>query len=148
MDNSDIAQSMNKFFCSVGEKLSDNIPHLTNPLLSNEYLVNRLISQFRFETITPASAERALKKMKTSFGFGTDSIGSYFLKIAFPVIASSLCKIFNFSIETGVFLDTWKEARVAPVFKGGNASDWLNYRPISVLPVISRLLEKLIYDQL
>ena len=103
--------------------------------------------QFRFEAVSPVGAERALMKMKISFGFGLDGIASHFLKIAFPVISSSLCGIYNLSMETGVFPDNWKEARVAPIFKGGNADDRSNYRPISVLPVVSRLFDKLIYDQ-
>ena len=52
------------------------------------------------------------------------------------------------SIESGMFPDSWKIARVAPIFKSGSTEDRLNYRPISVLPVVSRLFEKLIYDQL
>ena len=61
---------MNKFFCSVGEKLSDDIPRQPNPLLSNEYVVNQPSTQFRFETVSPVDAERALMKMKIPFGFG------------------------------------------------------------------------------
>ena len=85
--------------------------------------------------------------MKTSFGFGSDGITNYFLKIASPVIASSLCKILSFHRDWGVsgYLE---EARVAPAFKSGNAGDCSNYRPISVLTVVSRLFEKLIYNQL
>ena len=100
-------------------RISDNIQHQTNPLLSSEYLVNWLGTQFWFETITPVIVERALKKMKTSFGFASDSIASYFLKITFLVITSSLCKSFDFSIETGIFSDACKEACVSRVFKGG-----------------------------
>ena len=47
-----------------------------------------------------------------------------------------------------MFPDSWKEARVTPILKSGKADDRSNYRPISVLPVVSRLFEKLIYDQL
>ena len=108
MCNNDIAHSMNKFFCSVGHKLSDNISHQANPLLSNEYILNRLRTQYRFETVTPLNVESALKKMKTLFRFTSDDIASYFLKIALPVIASSLCKILNNLIETLVFPDAFK----------------------------------------
>ena len=88
VDNAEIAQSMNKFFCSVGEKLSDDIPQQPNPLLCNEYVVNQPSTQLRFEAVSPVGAERALKKMKISFGFGSAGIASHFLKIAFPVISS------------------------------------------------------------
>ena len=52
------------------------------------------------------------------------------------------------SIESGIFPDSWKIARVAPIFKTGSSEDRSNYRPISVLPAVSRLFEKLMYDQL
>ena len=71
-------------------------------------------------------------------GFGTDCIANHFLKIGLPVISASLCDIFNLSIATGVFPDSCKIARVAPIFKSGQTDDRSNYRPISVLPVLSR----------
>ena len=86
--------------------------------------------------------------MKKSLGFGSDGIASNLLKIAFPVICNSICDIFNFSIFSPSFPVSWKIARVTPIFKGGKPDDRSNYRPISLLPVVSRLFEKLIYDQL
>ena len=62
--------------------------------------------------------------------------------------SDSLCDIFNLSIATGVFPDSWKIARVAPTFKRGQTDDQSNYRPISVVPVLSRIFEKLIFNQL
>ena len=56
--------------------------------------------------------------------------------------------LFNTSIETSQFPDSWKVARVTPIFKNGAKTDQSNYRPISVLPVISRLFEKLVTNQL
>ena len=64
------------------------------------------------------------------------------------MICDSICHIFNFSIFSALFPVSWKIARVAPIFKGGKPDDRSNYRPSSVLPVVSRLFEKLIYDQL
>ena len=139
---------MNDFFCSVGKKLSDDIPQQPNPLLSNEYNINEEGTSFQFKTIYSVSVEKVLKKMKTSFGFGSDGIASHFIKIAFPIISHSLYRIYNLPIESGIFPDSWKIARVAPIFKSGSTQDRSNYRPISVLPVVSRLFEKPIYDQL
>ena len=61
-----------------------------------------------------------------------------------PAVIESLCDKFNLSIATGIFPDSWKIARVAPIFKSGQTND----RPISVLPFVSRVFEKLIYNQL
>ena len=86
--------------------------------------------------------------MKTSFDFGSDGTASHFIKVTFPIISHSLCRIYSLSIESGIFPDRWKITRVAPIFKSGSTEDRSNHRPISVLPVVSRLFEKLIYDQL
>ena len=54
----------------------------------------------------------------------------------------------NFSINTGMFPDSWKTAQVAPIFQNGDRDDRSNYRLISVLPVLSRLFQELVYDHL
>ena len=56
--------------------------------------------------------------------------------------------LFNTSIETSQFPDSWKVARITPIFKDGDRTEKSNYRPISVLPVISKLFEKLAFNQL
>ena len=89
-----------------------------------------------------------MAKIKTSKGFGNDNIFSYFLKLALPVIAKSLTCLFNRSISLCKFPTTWKIARVTPILKDGDKSAKENYRPISFLPVSSRLFEKIIYSQL
>ena len=90
----------------------------------------------------------AFATVKTAKSFGTDNISSYFLKLALPLIENSLAFLFNTSIETSRFPDSWKVARVTPIFKDGDRADKSNYRPISVMPVISRLFEKLVTNQL
>ena len=65
-----------------------------------------------------------------------------------PVISESFCDIFNIYITTGCFPDNWKIARVAPIFKSDQPDDRFNYRPISVLPVLARIFDKIIYNQL
>ena len=64
-----------------------------------------------------------------------------------PILASSLSKLFNLSISIGQFPDSWKVIRVSPINKDGPTDDRSNYRPMSVLPVVARLFEKLIYEQ-
>ena len=143
----DISNAMNNFFCSVGEDLANKIPPVPNPLLSDDYEVNKYKAEFNFKTIEVKDIRAAFAKIKTAKSFGTDNISSYFLKLALPVIENSLAALFNTSIETSQFPDSWKVARATPSFKGDKAEK-SNYRPISVLPVISRLFEKLVFDQL
>ena len=90
----------------------------------------------------------AMFRMKVKNIFGSDNNSCYFLKIALPYIPSILMLIFNTSIETSAVPVSWKIARVTPIYKEGEMSEKSSYRPISVLPVLSRLFEKLTYDQL
>jgi hypothetical protein len=63
-------------------------------------------------------------------------------------IASPLSHIFNISLETGSFPDQLKKCRVVPIFKSGNQFDVDNYRPISLLSSISKILEKIVSEKL
>ena len=92
--------------------------------------------------------EKFFGTFKTSKSAGADGIANHILKIGLPIISESLCDIFSLSIATGVFPNNWKIARVAPIFLTGQTDDRSNYRPLSVLLFVSRVFEKLIYNQL
>ena len=65
------------------------------------------------------------------------------------LICESLSLIFNQSLKTGVFPNVWKNVRVSPLYKNsGKRNDPSNYRPISVIPVVATVFERIIYDQL
>ena len=70
------------------------------------------------------------------------------LKEASPIVIRSLTFVLNLSITTGIFPNAWKRARVSPVFKKDLQTDPNNYRPISVLPVVSKLIERVVFKQL
>ena len=78
---------------------------------------------------------------------GLDNIGPRILKLAANALAPSLLYIVNKSLITGEFPCSWKEAKVKPLFKSGAKDDKNNYRPISILPTISKLVEKWIESQ-
>ena len=88
---------------------------------------------------------KAMQKFKVSKSFGIEGISSYFLKIGMPVLPPVLSTIFNKSISEGLFPNNWK---VASIYKEGPTENRSSYRPISVLPVVSLLFEKTIFDQL
>ena len=79
---------------------------------------------------------------------GTDKTSSYFLKLAVPYVSKSIAQLLNISTRNSIFPESEKTARVTPIFKEGDKSEPTNYRPISVLPVLTRLFEKLIFNQL
>ena len=64
------------------------------------------------------------------------------------LISYSLCEIFNLSIITGVFPEEWRCSKVIPLLKQGERVDMNNYRLISIIPVVAKVFERSIYDQL
>ena len=147
VNKKDISNTMNNYFCSIGKDLVSDIDPFPNPLLCGNYEVNYKKARIYFKAITIQDIRNTFAKIKTAKTFGTDCISSYFLKLALPFIENSLTLLFNSSMETSQFLDAWKIARIVSVFKDGDREIKSNYRPISILPVISRLFEKLIADQ-
>ena len=75
-------------------------------------------------------------------------MSSKILKISSPAISATLTYIFNHAIVLSNFPIDWKMARVTPIYKGGQRNLTENYRPISVLPAISKIMERNLYDQL
>ena len=90
-----------------------------------------------------------LTKLCRSKATGLDSISARLLRECLDLIAKSLSQIFNQSIATGIFPDEWKNARITPLFKNaGKRTDPSNYRPISIIPVVAKDFERIVYDQL
>jgi hypothetical protein len=89
-----------------------------------------------------------IAKLKTSYAIDSLGISSYLLKISCVIIAPYLCNIFNGLISVNLFPEILKIAKIIPIFKSGNPSDPNNYRPISILPCLSKLYEYILHDQL
>ena len=96
------------------------------------------------EGIDEESVVNHLLCLKTNKAIGLDKI----LKDLAVVIAPYLCKIINLLIRTAKFPSLWISAKVRALFKGGDRSDPNNYRPIYVLPMLSKLIEKHVHSQL
>ena len=88
---------------------------------------------------------REIEVLKSS---GMDEISSRACKDAFLVLAEQLVHLFNCSLRTGIFPDEWKRAKVIPLYKGGDREIVGNYRPVSLLPLPGKLLEKIVHDWL
>ena len=80
-----------------------------------------------------------INKLKPNKAVGLDKVSSRLLKDAADIVARSFTSLFNISLNAGCFLSTWKLAKISPLFKKGSKQDPSNYRPISVLPTISKI---------
>ena len=89
-----------------------------------------------------------LQKLNTSKATGMDGIPAKILKMIASFIAPSLTFIFNLSIRTGTYIDEWKLARVIPIYKSEDKRKCENYRPILVLPIVSKIFEGEVFSQI
>ena len=95
-----------------------------------------------------AEIVQAIDKLENKNSFGHDGISNRLPKFIKDEIISSLTLIVNQMITTGIFLDSFKKSKIIPLFKKGEPSLLVNYRPISLLPTISKIFERVIQNQM
>ena len=97
-------------------------------------------------SLTVPEVQSILERLDVTKATGPDGISARLLKETASVIAPSLCKLYNKSLSLGVLPQEWKEANVVPVFKKDKAEFTENYRPISLLSLISKVLERCVLN--
>ena len=103
---------------------------------------------FKFRKVTAIQIDNLLNKLKRKKSTGLDGIPPSLLRDCSSVIAAPLSHIINLSMSTGVYPTDWKRSKIIPVYKSGSNNNIENYRPISVIPAISKIAEKVIHSQL
>ena len=149
-DDKIISNAFNDFFIESvkytdlhGENLSiHDKDELRNPIMCVPSFV------FNFEEVTEDLTLDLLSKLDTNKSTGIDGISATHLKSAKNEIAPYITKLINMSFQSGVFPDEWKSSKICPLFKKGETSFICNYRPIAILPVVSKLIEKVAHKQL
>ena len=135
----------NNYFSNVGYETLKKIPNVKSNVKS--YLGKRQIQSIFLNPVSENEIVNIINQLPaTSAGY--DNIPSKLLKLTIEHIKTPLCKIFNASLSIGYFLDLLKIACVVLIFKSGNSKIISNYRPISILPYISKIIEKVVYNRL
>ena len=145
-DPKTIANVFNEYFANIGRELACSIPDTeTTP---NQFLKPQPHNSFYLFPTSTTEIEAEIDKLNESKATGPFSIPTRIFKLIKSVISKPLEIVFNTSFATGIVPDKFKIARVLPVFKNGLESQVNNYRPISLLSVFNRVLEKLMYNRL
>ena len=144
----EIAQGFNEFFTNVGPDLAKNFP--VNDDSFKEFLTNvpRPSESFVLKAIDANLITKIVNKMAPKSSEGHDGMSNKILKEITPMILPQLTKLINISILTGYIPTSLKTTRIKPLYKSGDPTDFGNYRPISLLSSISKLLEKVVEKQL
>ena len=104
--------------------------------------------KFSLKPVTTKAVDKIMKKMSKKKTAGRDGISQECLLLGQEILAAPLTTIINQSVNTGVFPSQWKEAVVVPILKKGDAKDLKNYRPVNCLAAASKVLEKVVCEQL
>lgn len=141
----DVANAFNDYYSNIARNLDSEIP------LSNDCPLSFLNGNFLHSVfLTPVTRDECrclIAKLKNG-GNDKNSLPVFILKQISKFIVDPLTYLINQSFQTGVFPDVLKLARITPIFKSGVPTDVSNYRPISVLPTLSKIFEKCLTNRL
>ena len=145
-----MAEIQNKYYIdkvktirrSMQDQGKDPLEVLRETLVSNE-------ASFTSQAITQEQVDKIIKDLKNSKASGMDNLDTYILKLTRKTIVPSVCHILNLSLQSNKFPTKWKIAKVIPLYKGkGSKHDPKNYRPVAILPILSKVLERAMFQQL
>ena len=151
-ENKENAEKFKNFYENLATDLLTKLPLPTNEFDEekvSDYYKNFNIQDKNF-TIKPVTYDcvlNLLKKINPNKSVGIDNLGGRFLRDGAKVFAKSLTQIFNLSIKKSVFPDKCKIAKLKPLYKKGSKMEPKNYRPISLLPLVSKIFEKIVHYQ-
>lgn len=142
-----IANKFNEYFTEIGPNLAQTITPLLNKSF-NDYLTNPSGINFTFTNINEKTVLDTIDKLKPKSSCGVDRVSNKLVKLIKHHISKPLTLIINQCFHTGIFPDKLKLAKVIPIFKKNDNTILDNYRPVSILPSLSKIFEKIIYNQL
>lgn len=139
------ATALNSFFVSQSQKSVEEADSNAIPPIQHPAVTDRGLSQFCTSADQVAVLLKALDTTKSA---GHDGVPTRLLKEAADCLAPSLSVLFNKSFRYSELPQDWKDATITPAFKKGDPTQLTNYRPISLLSVISKVQERIVFDQL
>ena len=146
-----LASVMNKFFLDKIKRLRETIPAVfSDPLSKLKEAMQYRQCRFNLEQVSVTEVLKIVQGLKNSSATGVDYIDTQTVKLVADLIAPALTHIINLSIRTSTFPDIWKYAKVIPLLKSFVSDPLLpkSYRPVALLPILSKVMEKAVFSQL
>ena len=144
-DLKEIVNLASEFFSRVGMNIGNCLPSSATHYRS--FLNASLPESFFFDWIREDEVHKSINSLKNK-NCPVNCVPVRVYKFVSNIISPILCKIFNKCVTLGIFPDVLKIARVVPIYKGGDELQLTNYRPISVLPTLSKVFEKIVHSKL
>ena len=140
-----IANKFNEYFAHIDSNLADKIPVARH---FNNYLNNSAESKFLFHSITENKVLSIINKLKNKINHGYDPISNIMLKKAHNPLLRPVTLLINQTFSTGIFPKSLKMSRINPLLRQEKSFQFTNYRPISLLPSMSKIYEHVVFEQL
>ena len=142
--NNFIAEEFNKYFTNVGPNPASKMQDTSKTFDDFLFPVQK---NTEHKDLTFKEFEKAFKSVKHNKAAGHEDIDSNVIIKVYDEISYPLFMLFHSSFNEGIFPEQLKVAKVSPIFKVGNIEEIGIYRPISVLPIFSKVLERIIYNR-
>lgn len=140
-----ISNEFNQYFANVGPSLANLIQDVHEK--PTDYIHFSSLNSLFLSPATPSEVNTVIMQLKNT-SCANNAIRPDILKSVSSTIQDPLCRIINMSFTEGVFPDELKCATITPVFKTGDPSLMSNYRPISILPIFSKIFERIVYNRI
>ena len=140
-----IANQFCKYFTNIGPSLASKIP--VSEKSHNSFLSPKLVNSLFLETANEQEIVEICNSFRSGTAVGNDNISMNLIKETVNLVISPLASIINLSITSGIVPKQLKIARVIPLYKSGEQDIFTNYRPVSVLPAFSKILERVMYNR-
>ena len=144
-----LAWSMNNFFINKVRELRARIPNTeSDPLEKMREVFRNRNCTLGLRPVTPDEVSKIISNLKNSKSTGSDFISTWVVKLVSKEILPTITHVVNLSISNEEFPLLWKLAKVVPLLKKGDPLVAKNYRPVALLPIFSKILERAIFQQL
>ena len=151
-DHGEVAEVMNNYYINVAAHIGNKtikqdgfVDHPSIKAIKNNLAPN---SSLTFRHTTEGEITKIIKSLNSKKATGPDQIPSKLIKIVRPQISNVLTGMINNAIDEEIFPDSLKRAQVTPVFKKADNLSKENYRPVSILPCLSKIFERVIANRL
>ena len=133
-----IADEFNNYFRNIGTDLANKIPNASKRFY---FYINKVHTSMESQPLSINELKDVFFSLKINKSRGHDGMSFNVIKTCFGELCEPLKYLFNLSIVKGIFPDDLKIAKVTRIYHADNSSNINNYRPISVLPCFSKMLE-------
>ena len=142
-----ISKGFCEFYCKVGPELARKITQEKDKSFK-DYMRAPVVENLIWRPTTPSEVEEICRALDGNKGKGWDDVSPRVIKAVAREISGPLSRLFNCCMREGHYPESFKVARVVPVFKAEDPTRFSNYRPVSVLPVLSQVFERVLKSRL